>query len=99
MPKTRRVKGGVPRDVMEALHEAEQKGIEDAKKPFYKSYTSAPGFRIEEVTRILSRKYPSVAQGRIREKFVEGFANTRIRNPRVQGSSRRTRRNFVRKNK
>ena len=87
--KTRRVKGGIPRDVMESLHEAEQKGIEDAKKAIFKRYTSAPGFRIEEVARILSRKYPGVDQGRIREKYVEGFANTRRPNPGTQGSSRR----------
>lgn len=77
MPRTRRVKGGIPRDVAEALHEAEQKGIEDAKKPFYKTFRTPPGIRINEVARILTRKYPRVAEGQIREKFVEGFTNTR----------------------
>lgn len=89
MTKTRRVKGGVSRDVMEALHEAEQKGIEDAKKPIYKSLAAPRGVRINEVARILIRKYPGVSEGQIREKFVEGFTNTRARNPGVQGSSRR----------
>lgn len=86
--KTRRVKGGVPKDVVEALHEAEQKGIEDAKKGVFKRYTSAPGFRIEEVARVISRKYPRVNQGRIRDAYVQGFADTRRS---ASGGRRKTR--------
>jgi hypothetical protein len=86
MPKTRKVKrGGIPRDVVEGLHNAYQKGVADAKMVIFKRYQTPPGFRLEQVIRPLVRKHPGVEESRIREEYVKGFTETR----RPIGSSRR----------
>jgi hypothetical protein len=86
MPKTRKVKrGGIPRDVVEGLADAYQKGVADAKMGVLKRYQTPPGFRLEQVIPPLVRKHPDVTESRIREEYVKGFTETR----RPIGSSRR----------
>jgi hypothetical protein len=98
--KTRRVKqGGIPRDVVEGLADAYQKGVADAKMVIFKRYQTPPGFRLEQVIRPLVRKHPGVAESRIREEYVKGFTETRLPNPggNTGGRRRKTRRGGVSK--
>lgn len=93
----RRRRGGIPRDIVEGLHAAYQKGVADAKMPVLKRFPSPPGFRLEAVIPPLVRKHPSVEESRIREEYVKGFVETRIPNPHIaelagQGRRRKTKR-------
>lgn len=93
--KTRRAKGGIPRDVAKALHEAEQTGMEDAKTSRFKGRHVAPPYLVNRSTSPIINRYPHVSEDRIREAYQKGFRETGFPTGSSRRKTRRVRRNFL----
>jgi hypothetical protein len=98
---TRRVKrGGRTRQMVEterrlneaehttqiALHEAEQTGIRDAKRPDFRQFQGPTLARLQEIMPVLVRKFPRVSEEQLQNAYKRGWHETR----QVRGGRRKT---------